>query len=154
RLTTTNAVRVWLNGKLCGSDDRIYHDELDNVVFRITLQAGQNRLLVKSAHESGPFRLAARITEIDGSLPADLRYAASGTGGAPSPSPAALVPPGGAVDRIADKNRKRFLQARLWAREGHSRRATWYLSPLLAESRDNPVVMFFAAEALSELNEA
>jgi tetratricopeptide (TPR) repeat protein/transglutaminase-like putative cysteine protease len=157
RLTTTNAVRVWHNGKLCGSDDRIYHDELDNVVVRITLEAGQSRLLVKSAHESGPFRLAARITELDGSIPSDLRYAASGHE-SPPPHPRApsvgIVPPGGAIDRLADKNRRRFLQARLWAREGHSRRATWYLSPLLSESRDNPTVMFFAAAALGELNEA
>jgi tetratricopeptide (TPR) repeat protein len=60
----------------------------------------------------------------------------------------------GAVDKIADPRHKRFLQARLWAREGHVKRASWYLAPLVAEATDNPTVSFFAAQALLDNDEA
>jgi cellulose synthase operon protein C len=163
RITTTNAVRVWLNGQLVAADDKLSHEELDNVVARINLTPGWNRLLVKSAHETGPFRLAARITELDGSVPTDVRYVATATGGPTASAPAgakgqpatgALVSPLGAIDKLADKNRKRFLEAQLWAREGHARRASFYLTPLLRDAPDNPVVMYFAAAALEENSEA
>ena len=65
-----------------------------------------------------------------------------------------MVSPTTAVDKLADANRRRFLQARLWGREGHAKRASWFLGPLLAESPDNPVVIYFAAEALMANDEA
>ena len=157
RLTTTNAVRVWLNGKLVASDDKIYHEELDNVVVRVTLAAGQNRLLVKSAHETGPFRLAARITELDGAVPADLRWSAAKPAAASAGGTAAggsIVSPTSAIDKLADKNRQSFLQARLWAREGHARRASWFLEPLLRAAPDNRVVMYYAGQAMLDNSEA
>jgi predicted Zn-dependent protease len=153
RLTTSNAVQVWVGEKQVASDDKIYHDDLDNVVVRVSLQAGANRVLVKSAHEGGAFRLAARVTEIDGSIPADVTFAAVATP-APSSAPGQLVSPMGAIDALKDDGRKRFLQARLWWREGHARRASWYLAPWLAANPDNPVAMLFGAMALLENAEA
>jgi tetratricopeptide (TPR) repeat protein len=154
RLSTTNAVKVFVGDKLVATDDKIFHAELDNVVARISLAAGYNRILVKSAHEgSGPFRLAARITEIDGSLPADLRFASTGT--APDATIGGqLVNPTTDLARLQDKNRRAFLEARLWWREGHAKRASFYLSPLVAHERDNATVMLFAALALLENAEA
>src|SRR5262245_52923912 len=57
RLTTTDSVRAWLNGRLIASDDHISHDELDNLVVAATLQQGYNRLLIKSANRTGAWRL-------------------------------------------------------------------------------------------------
>jgi tetratricopeptide (TPR) repeat protein len=154
RLTTTNAVRVFVGDKMVATDDNIFHDELDNVIVQVPLAAGDNRILVKSAHLGGPFRLAARITELDGTLPADLRYAATLSAAPASPSSGRLVSPAAVIDKLEDKNRRRFLEARLWWREGHSKRAAYYLSPLLAEHRENPTLMLFGALALLENAEA
>jgi tetratricopeptide (TPR) repeat protein len=153
RLTTTNAVQVWVGEKQVASDDKIFHDELDNVVVRVSLQAGPNRVLVKSAHEGGPFRLAARVTNLDGSVPTDIGFVATATP-APSAAPGQLVSPMGAIDALKDGGRKRFLEARMWWREGHARRASWYLGPWLAANPDNPVAMLFGAMALLENAEA
>jgi tetratricopeptide (TPR) repeat protein len=154
RLSTTNAVRVFHNGKLAASDDKIAHDELDNVIVRLSLSAGWNRVLVKSAHQTGPFRLAARLTEIDGNLASGLRYAAAADGPIGPPAKGGLVSPSGAIDKLADKNRKRFLEGRLWSREGHVHRAQWYLDPLLKDVPHNALAIAFGARALSDNGES
>lgn len=60
RISSGNDVRAWIDGKVVVSDDRISHDDLDNVAVRVTLREGWSRLLIKSAHRGGPWRLAAR----------------------------------------------------------------------------------------------
>jgi tetratricopeptide (TPR) repeat protein/transglutaminase-like putative cysteine protease len=148
RLTTTNAVQIFVNGRLAAADDKIFREEFDNVVARVSLLPGWNRLLIKSAHLGGPWRLAARFTEVAGGVPADLRYAATATELAAGPAPAgSLVSPAGAINKILDPNRKRFLLGRLWAREGHTHRAAWFLEPLLRDAPRNPLVMYFTALA-------
>ncbi len=73
--------------------------------------------------------------------PARIAASKPATGAAAAGVAGAIVSPMGAIDKLADKNRKSFLQARLWAREGHARRASWFLEPLLRAAPDNRVVM-------------
>ncbi|MBA4018022.1 MAG: hypothetical protein C0483_12680 [Pirellula sp.] len=48
RVGSNNAVKVWINGKLCDSR-RVYHAgfEIDQYISRAELSAGENRILVK-----------------------------------------------------------------------------------------------------------
>ena len=150
RLTTTNGVRVWVNGKQVASDEKIFREELDNVIVRLTLAAGWNRILVKSAHQSGPWRLSARFTDSASGEVAPLRAAATATATVPAGALAqgAMVSPMGPVERLTDPNRKRFLLGRLWAREGHTQRSQFYFDPLLRDVPKNPLVMYFTALSL------
>src|SRR5207247_8023056 len=136
RLTTTDAVRAWLNGRLIASDDHISYDELDNLVVAATLQQGYNRLLIKSANRTGPWRLAARFTAPGGGAPRIFR--ASAVAPVKFPKVEGLAPPAlspqTAIDALADNNRKRFLLGRLWTRQGHPHRASWFLEPLLRDA--------------------
>jgi tetratricopeptide (TPR) repeat protein/transglutaminase-like putative cysteine protease len=148
RLTTSSGVRVWLNGKQVASDERILHEALDNVIVRLSLVPGDNRILVKSAHERGPWHLAARLTHP--TTGAVLRLRASRAGQAVSGGDGQQVSPFGPIDRLADARRKRFLLARASAWVGHPRRAPYYLDPLRHEVPGNPLVAYFSAVSLRE----
>ncbi|MFT3765320.1 MAG: transglutaminase domain-containing protein [Minicystis sp.] len=145
RLTTTNGVRVWHNGKQVASDEKIFRESLDNVIVRLSLAAGWNRILVKSAHQGGPWRLAARFTEPASGAVLALQTAATGTVPAGAAGGGQQVSPMGPIERIADPNRKRFLLGRAWAREGHTQRASHYFDPLRRDVPRNPLVAYFAA---------
>lgn len=152
RLSTTNDVRAWIDGKLVVSDEKVFDDDLDNVVARVVLKAGTSRLLIKSAHGTGAWRLAARIAEKNGAIAADLTFSPTGTATPPS---AAKVAPTAAkpaqvvaaarLDAIADVNRRRFLQGRHAARIGHTRKTPQFFRPLLEAAPKNPIAVYFAA---------
>ncbi|APR79891.1 Transglutaminase-like enzyme [Minicystis rosea] len=154
RLTTTSGVRVWHNGKQVAADEKIFHAWLDNVIVRVSLAAGWNRILVKSAHTAGPWRLAARFTDPASGAVLALQTAATATVPAGAAGAGQHVSPMGAIDRIADKNRKRFLLGRAWAREGHTARSSHYFDPLRRDVPKNPLVMYFSALGLREKGEA
>jgi tetratricopeptide (TPR) repeat protein len=145
RLTTTNGVRVWVNGKLLASDEKIFREELDNVIVRLSLAPGWNRVLVKSAHLTGAWRLAARFTDAASGEIARLRTAATATVPAGATAQGTMVSPMGPVERLADANRKRFLLGRMWAREGHTQRSSHFFDPLLRDVPKNPLAMYFSA---------
>ena len=153
RLTTTSGVKVFHNGKQVASDEKIFREALDNVIVRLTLAPGQNRVMVKSAHQRGPWRLSARLT--DPTTGAVVALRSSATGGVPAGAVGAGQPvsPMGPIERIADDNRKRFLLGRAWAREGHTQRATHYLDPLRKDAPGNPLVAYFSALSARDAGE-
>ncbi|MFT5434986.1 MAG: hypothetical protein ACI9OJ_005702, partial [Myxococcota bacterium] len=65
RLTTSDPFKVWLNGALVGSVRRVDSMTFDGFVFPVTLQAGANRVVVKSAQRTGGWMLQARVTGPD-----------------------------------------------------------------------------------------
>jgi tetratricopeptide (TPR) repeat protein len=164
-LSTSNDVRAWIDGRLVLSDEKVFHDDLDNVVARVALKAGTSRLLIKSAHGTGGWRLGARFVEIDGKRPADLTFSRSPQGASPaiaaaataSPEPAPKLFAGAAAARvaaIADVNRRRFLQGRLASKIGHTKKPPQFFQPLLEAAPKNPVAMYFAAVSQWDTGEA
>lgn len=151
RLTTTNGVRVWHDRKLAASDEKIFREELDNVIVRLALAAGENRILVKSAHQGGAWRLAARFTDPRTGAVVPLRAAPTGT--MRGDGSGQQLSPMGPIERVDDKNRRRFLLARAWTREGHTQRASHYLDPLRKDAPKNPLVAYYSAVALREAGE-
>jgi hypothetical protein len=152
RITTTDAVRAWVNGRLVASDDKIHEDAFDNVIARIELAAGWNRILVKSAHRGGVWRLAARVTEAGGAHASDLRFAAAASGPvAPASASGAkptLLSHTARIDALGDKLRRRFLAGRFLARLGRTKQASHLLEPLAAAAPRSPAATLFAAIAL------
>jgi tetratricopeptide (TPR) repeat protein len=66
RISTDEGLRAWWNGELVASADvrRAFGFDADAVPVR--LRPGWNRLLLKAAQSSGPWRFAARLTSRDG----------------------------------------------------------------------------------------
>lgn len=164
-LSTTNDVRAWIDGRLVLSDEKVFHDDLDNVVARVALKAGTSRLLIKSAHGSGGWRLGARFTETDGKRPVDLTFARSAPAGANAiaaaptrpTEPAPKLFAGAVATRIAaisDVNRRLFLQGRLAAKIGHPKKTPLFFQPLLEAAPKNPLAMYFAAVSQWDTGEA
>ncbi|MEP7120022.1 MAG: transglutaminase domain-containing protein [Byssovorax sp.] len=164
-LSTSNDVRAWIDGRLVLSDEKVFHDDLDNVVARVTLKAGTSRLLIKSAHGTGGWRLGARFTEIDGKRPLDLTFARSAPAAAPAHAGIATKPgepapklfSGAASARIAaipDANRRLFLLGRLASKIGHTRKTPLYFQPLLEAAPKNPAAMYYAAVSQWDTGEA
>ena len=164
-LSTSNDVRAWINGRLVISDEKVFHDDLDNVVARVVLEAGTSRLLIKSAHGSGGWRLGARFTEIDGKRPVDLTFSRSAPGASPaiaaastaSPAPAPKLEGGAAATRVAalaDVNRRRFLQGRLASKIGHTKKTPQFFQPMLDAAPKNPAAMYFTAVSHWDTGEA
>ncbi len=164
-LSTTNDVRAWINGHLVLSDEKVFHDDLDNVVTRVVLEAGTSRLLIKSAHGTGAWRLGARFTEVDGKRPLDLVFSRSAPAAgaaliaAPSTSPEAAprlleTEIAARVAALPDTNRRRFLQGRLAAKIGHTKKTPQFFQPLLEAAPKNPLAMYFTAVSHWDTGEA
>jgi cellulose synthase operon protein C len=68
RVTTSDAIRVWVNDIEVLSQQRITTDSTDQFAVPVVLRAGWNRVLVKSCHGSGSWRLGLAVTTPDGRL--------------------------------------------------------------------------------------
>jgi tetratricopeptide (TPR) repeat protein len=157
RLTSSSAVRAWINGALVASEEKLFHEELDNLIVKARLEKGVNRLLLKIGHRSGNFRLGARFTERGGAPAPGLQYEvpsspapvtqrgarpASDLNATPSPAVAAL-----------SANRKSFLLGRISALQGHTRRSFNYFEPFLSAAPKNPLATYFTSLANWDLGE-
>ena len=168
RLTTSSPLRVWVNDKLVVSEEKITRAEIDNVVVKVDLEAGQNRILVKSARQFGAWQFTGRVTEVGGATAAGLRAELTplatptplATNRAPLPVSKKVAPkilPGTAwrmLEDLKNPERKNFLLGRLAARQGHTRQPTSYLDPFLAANPKNPLGSYYGALAYLELGES
>ena len=68
RVTTSDAIRVWVNDIEVLSQQKISGDNTDQFRVPVVLRKGWNRVLVKSCHESGSWRLGVGVTRADGGL--------------------------------------------------------------------------------------
>jgi len=123
RITTGNATRIWFNGGLLLSEERIDGGELDNLVVPVRLLPGWNQLLIKSAHKTGSWWVQARLTDSSGAPLSGLSYSAH-----PQPFQAQAdsvqslaAPPELAAEM--PRNRRAFLSGRWATRGGQVRRA-------------------------------
>ncbi|MBN2530218.1 MAG: DUF3857 domain-containing protein [Deltaproteobacteria bacterium] len=66
RLTTTDGVKVWLNGQMIFNERRIGSWNFDTLVIPIRLERGTNNILIKTAQEGSGWDVFARITEPGG----------------------------------------------------------------------------------------
>lgn len=62
RLTTTDGVKIWLNGQLVFNERRIGSWNFDSLVIPIELEKGVNNILIKTAQDSAGWDFFARIT--------------------------------------------------------------------------------------------
>jgi len=75
RLTSPSGVRVWLNGVRVVDQERMSRLATDNLVIPVHLEAGYNRLLIKTAQDDhGAWVFGARMTALDGSPADGLRF--------------------------------------------------------------------------------
>jgi tetratricopeptide (TPR) repeat protein len=121
RLTTGVATRVWLDGGLVLSEERLDGGDLDNLVVPVRLQQGWNQLLIKSAQKSGSWWLQVRLTDRAGIPLGGLSYSAQ-----PQPFPQQTdslrtleTPP--ELSTAMPRNRRTFLAGRWAARNGQMR---------------------------------
>jgi tetratricopeptide (TPR) repeat protein/transglutaminase-like putative cysteine protease len=86
RLTSTDPVKVWVNGTLVFTAERVESHAFDQWVLPVTLRAGVNQVLIKTAHRDGSWRLGARITG-PGGAPVALASVSPELPAAEGPSP-------------------------------------------------------------------
>ncbi|HYX90181.1 MAG TPA: transglutaminase domain-containing protein [Myxococcaceae bacterium] len=78
RLASTDPVKLWVNGELVFEAREVESSwAVDQFVVPVALRAGENQLLVKSAHRTGSWRLYARVTG-EGGASVEARPAAAG----------------------------------------------------------------------------
>lgn len=68
-LTTSDPLKVWLDGQLVFSVAQIDRGVLDHLVLPLALKKGPHRVLVKSAHRDGAWYFMARFTPWPKNLP-------------------------------------------------------------------------------------
>ena len=66
RLSTSDPVKVWIDGQLVFQTRTIERFVFDNIVLSVPLEAGRHRILVKTMNESGVWRLRMRLTGLKG----------------------------------------------------------------------------------------
>lgn len=72
RVTSSDPLKVWIDGRLVFSEAQIDRSALDHLVIPLHLPQGNHTLLVKSAHREGAWHFAARITPLEGTLKSEL----------------------------------------------------------------------------------
>jgi len=70
RLSSTDAIKVWVNNILVFENRHISQWSFDGIVIPVILRSGANRILIKSAQDKGRWQLRARITR-PGGMPVD-----------------------------------------------------------------------------------
>jgi tetratricopeptide (TPR) repeat protein/transglutaminase-like putative cysteine protease len=66
RITTTDPLKVWVDGKLVLAEAQLDRSVFDHLVVPVQLKAGAHVVLIKSAHREGPWALSARVTPFAG----------------------------------------------------------------------------------------
>jgi tetratricopeptide (TPR) repeat protein/transglutaminase-like putative cysteine protease len=151
RLTTTSAVRAWVNDALVLSEERMDRGRFDNLRVGVSLRAGWNQLLIKAANKEGSWQLGARLTDAEGApLPGLVSsssakaYRAAAT---PKPAPAVSRLPAGLAD-LGDGARARFLRGRALQLWGHARPAVDELQSFVEAHPKSLPGTYWAAVAL------
>ncbi len=119
RLSTSDPVKVWVNDALVLAERRVAAWLPEGFVVPVSLRAGVNRIVVKSAQEEGGWYLAGRLTRPGGGSPSEARVVAAGAPyAAEGPASATLAAAALLAARIAalpeDGARRAFHDA-LWA---------------------------------------
>ena len=96
RLTSTDPLKVWVDGKLVFGAAQLERSVPDHLVIPLTLTRGKHVVLIKSAHREGLWLLAARVTPFEGDafkreLDPMLAWRVSGLTGTPARMLAHLV---------------------------------------------------------------
>jgi len=65
RITTSDPLRVWVDGKQVFSAALLERSVFDHVVIPFKVPAGQHTVLIKSAHREGSWFLSARVTPFE-----------------------------------------------------------------------------------------
>jgi tetratricopeptide (TPR) repeat protein/transglutaminase-like putative cysteine protease len=100
RVTTTDPIRMWVNDIEVLSQQKVDSETVDQFVVPVTMRQGWNRLLIKSCHSSGAWRLGVGLADAEGGL---LPEAKSSVG----PEEVAEGPlPGDGYDFMADAERR------------------------------------------------
>lgn len=68
RITTTDPLKVWVDGKLVFAAAQLERSVFDHLVIPLELSAGKHVVLIKSAHREGLWSLNARVTPFDGKV--------------------------------------------------------------------------------------
>jgi tetratricopeptide (TPR) repeat protein len=145
RLSSGGPVRAWCNDGLVLSEELVKRGDLDTLNAPVTLHAGWNKILVKSAHRRGEWWLRARITDGEGAALSGLAYSSAAQRYQPGPSrsdPSALPPP---PFKEGPDNRRRFLESELQLRAGQDRAALSSLQSFLSESPRNLMAIYHGA---------
>ncbi len=150
RMTTPAPIVAWLNDVEVSREERLRHGSLDNVVVRIHLRAGWNKLLFKSAEKKGAWSFSARLTDESGEpLPLEANSAEPQQLGAPTNRSAAKI-----VDATAEGStasaRDRVLQMRDLAHRGFVHEAAERLSAAASAKPTNVLLRLFAANVLRD----
>src|SRR5262249_19664945 len=120
--------------------------DYDNLRAIVSLRAGWNKLLVKSANKHQGWFLGARLTALDGTPLPSLRTSATPQA-TPTAAAADMTPVPSGLDRIANANRRRFLGARLDWYHGMTKEAVGPLSAFLGEAPGNLLAANYLAQA-------
>jgi tetratricopeptide (TPR) repeat protein len=102
-LTSTDPLKVWVDGKEVFSEARIKRSVEGHLVVPLTLKKGQHTVLLKSAHREGAWSLNVRLVPLDGEGPA-------------TPTLEGMLD--WRVRRLAEGSARRHAHATLWAHLG------------------------------------
>jgi len=100
RVTTTDPIRLWINDIEVLSQQTVDSETVDQFVVPVTLRKGWNKLLVKTCHGNGAWRLGVGLADSAGAL-------VPGVESSVGPEKVAEGPlPGDGYDFIADAERR------------------------------------------------
>lgn len=68
RLTTSDPLKVWVDGRLVFAAAQLDRSVPDHLVVPLQLTRGPHTVLIKSAHREGLWHLTARVTPYDGAM--------------------------------------------------------------------------------------
>ncbi|MDP1825424.1 MAG: transglutaminase domain-containing protein [Archangium sp.] len=68
RLTTSDPLKVWVDGRLVFAAAQLDRSVPDHLVVPLELTKGSHTVLIKSAHREGLWHLTARVTPYDGAM--------------------------------------------------------------------------------------
>ncbi len=145
-LSTASATRAWVNDALVLSEETVDRGDYDNLRARISLHAGWNKLLIKSANKRQHWFLGARLTADDGTplvlskvSGAPQEFTSAKTVDAPAPEDG--------LGTVSNLERRRFLRARLAWHHGLTKEAIGPLGEFLSDAPDNLLAATYLAQA-------
>jgi tetratricopeptide (TPR) repeat protein/transglutaminase-like putative cysteine protease len=148
RITTASPARAFVNGGLVLSEEQVASGDFDNLIAPITLHAGWNQILIKSAHKrGGSWLMRARISSEDGAPLGGLTQSSTQQPFTASPAREstdtlrAAGPPGG------PDGRRHLIESRLYMRDGRERPALAALQELLDARPGNLLAQYYGALA-------
>ena len=153
-VSTSDAIKVWVNGSIVFAEENISHFGYDNVRVKVKLFKGENTILFKTCQKTDVWSVGARITEISEKESTDLvalHNFPKDSGKKTFESQ--IIFPYSEKEPVSEDLKETLYKGLILNFKGYEKYSMNYIRTAYEKAPHNPLIMLYMAKALNVAGE-